>query len=403
MTSPTPPHARSLSRGRRGNDVSHAPHVTKGSPDRAPSQSRFRRVGAWVLVVLTGLAVVVSILGFWVHRTVLETDPFMAAVTPIVESESVQALAGDRISDQLIEALSLETRIGETLTSFQDRLLDELGAALELPPLVVRRIQERGLGLERLASPLAAGVESRLRDAVNAFMSSPEGTRLLLNVIELTHERTVFLLRDELDKLPNLVVTEGEVRLNLVPLMAEVLRRTINAGLDIAGVDNREIPEFTSAEDADQAVNRLARALGRDLPPDFGQVSITSEETLRDAQGLVKTFDRVVWIAIAVAILLGVLSVLLAPSITGGLIRLGVAATIAAIVAWLVVEGLVAALSGSGATPEGRAAAADLMRAIGNTMGGIALTLALIGIVVVGATVMFERWAQAPAPDGSPG
>ncbi len=356
-----------------------------------------------MLVVLTGLAVVVSILGFWVHRTVLETDPFMAAVTPIVESESVQALAGDRVSDQLIEALSLETRIGETLTSFQDRLLDELGAALELPPLVVRRIQERGLGLERLASPLAAGVESRLRDAVNAFMSSPEGTRLLLNVIEVTHERTVFLLRDELDKLPNLVVTEGEVRLNLVPLMAEVLRRTINAGLDIAGVDNREIPEFTSAEDADQAVNRLARALGRDLPPDFGQVSITSEETLRDAQGLVKTFDRVVWIAIAVAILLGVLSVLLAPSITGGLIRLGVAATIAAIVAWLVVEGLVAALSGSGATPEGRAAAADLMRAIGNTMGGIALTLALIGIVVVGATVMFERWAQAPAPDGSAG
>ena len=215
-----------------------------------------------MLVVLTGLAVVVSILGFWVHRTVLETDPFMAAVTPIVESDSVQALAGDRISDQLIEALSLETRIGETLTSFQDRLLDELGAALELPPLVVRRIQERGLGLERLASPLAAGVESRLRDAVNAFMSSPEGTRLLLNVIELTHERTVFLLRDELDKLPNLAVTEGEVRLNLVPLMAEVLRRTINAGLDIAGVDNREIPEFTSAEDADQAVNRLARCPG---------------------------------------------------------------------------------------------------------------------------------------------
>ena len=356
-----------------------------------------------MLVVLAGLAFVVSILGFWVHQTVLETDPFMAAVTPIVESDSVQALAGDRVSDQLIETLSLETRIGETLTSFQDRLLDELGAALELPPLVVRRIQERGLGLERLASPLAAGVESRLRDAVNTFMSSPEGTRLLLNVIELTHERTVFLLRDELDKLPNLVVTEGEVRLNLVPLMAEVLRRTINAGLDIAGVDNREIPEFTSAEDADQAVTRLARALGRDLPPDFGQVSITSEETLRDAQGLVKTFDRVVWIAIAVAILLGVLSVLLAPSITGGLIRLGVAATIAAIVAWLVVEGLVAALSGSGATPEGRAAAADLMRAIGNTMGGIALTLALIGIVVVGATVMFERWAQAPAPDGSTG
>ena len=121
----------------------------------------------------------------------------------------------------------------------------------------MRRLQERDLGVERLAAPLAAGVESRIRDAVNTFMSSPEGTRLLLNVIELTHERTVYLLRDELDKLPNIAVAEGEVRLNLVPLMAEVLRRTINAGLDIAGIDNREIPEFTSAEDADRVASEI--------------------------------------------------------------------------------------------------------------------------------------------------
>ena len=59
-------------------------------------QSMWRRVAAWVLVVLMGIAVAGSVVGFWVNRTVLETDRFMAVVTPIVESDSVQAVVSDR-------------------------------------------------------------------------------------------------------------------------------------------------------------------------------------------------------------------------------------------------------------------------------------------------------------------
>ncbi len=59
-------------------------------------RSMWRRVAAWVLVVLMGIAVAGSVVGFWVNRTVLETDRFMAVVTPIVESDSVQAVVSDR-------------------------------------------------------------------------------------------------------------------------------------------------------------------------------------------------------------------------------------------------------------------------------------------------------------------
>ncbi len=74
-------------------------------------RSMWRRVAAWVLVVLMGIAVAGSVVGFWVNRTVLETDRFMAVVTPIVESDSVQAVVSDRIADQLLEALDLDTRL----------------------------------------------------------------------------------------------------------------------------------------------------------------------------------------------------------------------------------------------------------------------------------------------------
>src|SRR6185436_1878127 len=145
----------------------------------------------WVLVVLMGIAVAGSVVGFWVNRTVLETDRFMAVVTPVVESDSIQAVVSDRISDQLLEALDLETRLTERLSEADDRLRERLGEALDLPDVILRRLQNTRMGLESLAPMIAAGVETRIREAVSSFVSSPEGNRLLLQTIEVAHERSV--------------------------------------------------------------------------------------------------------------------------------------------------------------------------------------------------------------------
>jgi hypothetical protein len=89
--------------------------------DVARTRSAWQRVASWILVALTAIAVAGSVVGVWVHRTVLDTEQFMAAVTPIVESESVQAVVADRIGDQLVEALDLEARLTERLTEAADR------------------------------------------------------------------------------------------------------------------------------------------------------------------------------------------------------------------------------------------------------------------------------------------
>ena len=362
------------------------------SAENIPSRSWWQRVAAWVLVVLMSIAVAGSVIGFWVHRTVLDTDAFMASVSPIVESESVQAVVSDRVADQLIEALSLETRLGERLSQVEERLLTRLAEALDLPDAVVRRLQNADLGLDSLASVVAAGVETRIRDAVTRFISSPEGTRLLLATIETAHERSVLLLRDDLEQLPNVVITEGEVRLNLVPLIAEVLRSVVNSGLDIVGVE-REIPAFDSAEDATAAVERLASLLNRDLPPDFGQVRLASEASLERAQGLVRAFDIALWVLIIAAVLLGALAVWMAPSVPSGLIRVGIAATIAAVLGWVAVQLIAAGVADAAATAEGRAAVGDIVSAVVNGLTGTALTLSLLGIGVVAIGVFAGRSA----------
>jgi hypothetical protein len=371
----------------------------------------WRRVAAWVLVVLMGIAVAGSVVGFWVNRTVLETDRFMAVVTPIVENESVQAVVSDRVADQLLEALDLETRLQDRLAEADDRLRQRLGDALDLPDVIVRRLQNTRLGLESLAPMIAAGVETRIREAVTTFVSSPEGNQLVLRTIAFAHERSVHLLRDELDELPNVVITEGEVRINFVPVIAEVLRSVVNAGLDFVGIQ-REIPPFDSAEDATDAIDRLATVVGRDLPPDFGQVRIASEESLDRAQGYVRAFDLAIWALLIAAIVLGVLAIWLAPSIPVGAIRVGAAAAVAALAGWLLVQVLAAQVVDAATTGDGRAALGEIIDSLVSGLNGTAFALGVIGIGVAASGFIVDRQSRqslagegavaTPAPEPPP-
>jgi hypothetical protein len=349
-----------------------------------------RRVASWILVVLMAIAVTGSVIGFWVHRTLLDTDAFMATLTPIVESEPVQAVVADRAADQLIEALDLQTRLEDRLTQAESRLLDRLGEALDLPDAIVARLGNARLGLDSLAPMIAAGVESRIREAVNRFISSPEGAELLLQTIEVAHERSVLLLRDEMDQLPNVVVDEGEVRLNLVPVLAQVLRSVVNAGLDVIGIE-REIPEFDSSEDATAAVTRLAGVIGRDLPPDFGQVRLTSEASLERAQGLVRAFDLALWVLVIAAVLLAIAAIWLAPSVSGGLVRVGVAASVAALVGWIAVQVIAAQVADAATTADGRLAVTEIVNALVASLSTTTLVLAIVGIGVAAAALLADR------------
>jgi hypothetical protein len=362
----------------------------------------WRRVAAWVLVVLMGIAVAGSVVGFWVNRTVLETDRFMAVVTPIVQNESVQAVVSDRVSDQVLEALDLETRLTERLSEADDRLRQRLGDALELPDAIVRRLQNTQLGLESLAPMIAAGVETRIREAVTTFISSPEGNQLLLRTIAFAHERSVLLLRDELDQLPNVVVAEGEVRLNLVPVIAEVLRSVINAGLDFIGLQ-RQIPPFDSTEDATDAIDRLASILGHDLPPDFGQVRIASEQSLDRAQGYVRAFDLALWAMLIAAIVLAVLAIWLAPSVPVGAIRVGAGAAVAALAGWLLVQVLAAQVVDAATTADGRAAIGEIIDSLVGALNGTAFALGVIGIGVAASGFIVDRQDRQAAAVGPAG
>jgi len=346
--------------------------------------------------VLAGIAVAAAVVGYWAHETLLDTDRFMGAVTPAVESDAVKRVVADRLADQVLEALDLDTRVSEALDRAGDRMSEAIAEALDLSPDQVSRLQRLNGGLQLLSGSIAGGLETRIRDAINEFVASREGDGLLVDLVTALHHRTVLLLRDELDQLPSIDVESGEVKLNLVPMVGESIRRVVNAGIVAIGGE-RQIPPFDSAEDAEQSINRLAGIVGRDLPPDFGQVALMSEDQLRNAQGLVKTFDRLVWILIVLAIVLAVGAVLLAQSWTAGLLRVGVAVAVAVVIGWFAIRAIADAVAQAARTPEGQTAVADITGAVVHSLQPLATVLIVLGLVVALVAFVFDRGAAEVA------
>lgn len=342
--------------------------------------------------MLAGIAVAASVVGYWAHETLLDTDKFMAAVTPAVRSDAVKQVVADRLSDQVLDALDLDTRVADALDAAGDRMSEAIASALDLSPTQAARLQRLNGGLQLLAGSIAGGLETRIREAITTFVTTREGNDLLVDLVTKLHERTVLLLRDELDQLPNIDAESGEVKLNLVPMVAESIRRVVNAGIVAIGGE-RQIPPFDSSEDAEQAIDRLAGIVGHDLPPDFGQVALMSEDQLRNAQDAVKTFDRLVWILIGLSILLAIGAFLLAPSWAAGLLRVGAAVAVAVFVGWFAVGAIADAVARAAQTPEGQTAVADIAGAVIHSLQPLATVLILVGLLVALAAFVLDRRA----------
>ena len=105
---------------------------------------------AAVLVVLFAILLPVTILATWAHRTVANTDAYVATVGPIAASPEVQAAVSAEITNEIYAALNPQQTI-----------------ASALPPKAAT-----------LAGPLSAGAKGYIRDAVSKVLASPKFQQL---------------------------------------------------------------------------------------------------------------------------------------------------------------------------------------------------------------------------------
>ena len=239
---------------------------------RARQRGWWRRTVVVALVALACVVLTAAVVGLWARRNFLDTDRFVDRAGPLIEEPSVQQALTNRLTEQLMTVVDPRALFAEVLP-------------------------ERG---QLLAVPLANAVEGFVRDRVESFVGSDEFERLWVGAVTVAHEAAVRLLRGESEAV---VAENGQVTLNLLPVVNAVLQRITAASPEILGREV-DLPDVTVDDIPDIAIVRLEDALGVDLGDDFGQFTVYDDGKLEAVQEGVRLFDRLVVLLLPLGVVL---------------------------------------------------------------------------------------------------
>ena len=144
--------------------------------------------------------------------------------------------------------------------------------------------------------PLTGVLEGFVHDHVNDFLASGRFEQLWVEINRRAHGRVVDVLEGDTG---NLQVEDGEVVVNLVPVLNGVLAQIGEASPEIFG-RTVDLPTVTVDDIPEDAVAKVEEALGRDLPDDFGQFTVFDAQRLEAVQDAVSLFERLVVVAVVV-------------------------------------------------------------------------------------------------------
>ncbi|RPI26454.1 MAG: hypothetical protein EHM57_00055, partial [Actinobacteria bacterium] len=193
---------------------------------RLERRTSIRKWLAVVLAVLTAVSVLASTVAVWAHQTVFDTDRFMETVGPAFEDPAFYSTMSNTLSEQTLQALDIEGRVTAALTQLDEYLSEALVEAIDPDPRVLELLSRFDRpSLTALAPSITTALETRVVGVIDDFITSDEFQTRFPELVRRAHEATIALVRNELAELPNVYIEDGEVRLNLIPVITEVLTR----------------------------------------------------------------------------------------------------------------------------------------------------------------------------------
>ncbi|HWF21233.1 MAG TPA: hypothetical protein VG226_03715 [Acidimicrobiales bacterium] len=174
-----------------------------GSPGHPRRRGRWRRLSAWVLIVLASLLAVVSVLVVFTRNEILDTNTYVATVGPLASDPAVQSAVADRVSQQLIKKVDAQQRVSSALPQ----------------------------KAKFLAAPITSGLEALTRQVTLKFVQSSAFKKLWVQANERAHKQVVALLTG--DNSGVLTSDRGKVSLDLGNVEAKVKQALDKKGITV--------------------------------------------------------------------------------------------------------------------------------------------------------------------------
>jgi hypothetical protein len=262
--------------------------------------TRSRRARRWfvgVLVVLFSVGVVASLIGVWAKRTALDTNSFVRTVDPLPRDADVSRALSAFISQELFVTLDIDQRARDALPE----------------------------NLQFFVGPLEGIVRDYARDAIVTVLKSDQFERIWNDAVTTAHRLALRVLDG--DDPPGVVRRDGEVVLDLLPAIHDILQRIIAQGPGFLG--NVQLPELDENATRGEIRRQLSDRLGVNVPADFGQIPVFQEDRLSEASETVHLLGRLVIGTVILTILFGAGALLLSTGRRRTILQLGLGVAIA--------------------------------------------------------------------------
>ena len=243
---------------------------------------RTRGVVAVALVVVTSILFTVSVTAVWARRNALNTDRYVQTIGPVAQDVRVQRALGRYLTTQVMSAIDPEEL-------FKDAL------------------PERA---QVLAAPLTGALRGFVNDRVNAFLATDTFSRLWVEVNEgPTPGWSTCSRATSRPAWRSRATTSCSTS---IPILNQVLARIGEASPEIFG-RTVDLPTVSVDEVPEEAVQKIESALGRPLPDNFGQFTVFDASKLQQVQDTVALFNRLVVVAVILAVVLFALTLWVSP------------------------------------------------------------------------------------------
>ncbi len=163
-------------------------------------------------------------------------------------------------------------------------------SALDIPS----RVQSLPAPVRSLAAPIEASVGTFVDDQALQVAQSSQFPELWVDLNRTAHQGLLQLVRGETPADGAVTGTNGDAQVNLLVLVPALLERVEQDAPDLL-VSQLASGITDGSSNPCQLRQVLVQAAGRQLPADFGYVSLTQASTLATARQAVQVLDRMTW------------------------------------------------------------------------------------------------------------
>ncbi|MEU4874144.1 hypothetical protein [Streptomyces sp. NPDC021608] len=229
-------------------------HRRLGELESRPHRHRhwLRALGSILLILVASLLSLLAVVAVWANSIVRDTDRYVATVAPLASDPDVQRAVTNRVTDVVLRQIDV------------DALVDQLSRAASeqgVPPKAADLIKN-------LSGPIDSGLKQLVSTTVMRVVSGPAFEKVWTNANRRAHSAVDKALTGSGGG--TVQVRDGQVAIDVAPVVAEVKQRLVDSGLAVAAKIPDVHTDFVVVQSKDigkiKSYLRVLQILGNWLP-----------------------------------------------------------------------------------------------------------------------------------------